>query len=163
MKVKRLVCAGARLLSLVGLIHAGTALAADDDKQAVGEAAAQFYSALGAIFTGDVEPMQKVWSHADDVTYMGPGGGFRIGWEQVLADWKAQAAMKLGGEVKPKDIRITVGQDLAIVSNYEIGENVGPDGKPLKVVIRATNLFRKEDGKWEMIGHHTDTLPHLQK
>jgi len=36
---------------------------------------------------------------------MGPGGGFWIGWDQVLVDWEAQAAMKLGGEVKPKDMR----------------------------------------------------------
>lgn len=107
--------------------------------------------------------MKKVWSHADDVTYMGPGGGFRIGWDQVLAEWKTQAAMKLGGEVKPKDVRITVGRDLAVVSNYEIGENAGTDGKPRKVVIRATNQFRKEDGKWKMIGHHTDILPYLQE
>ncbi len=115
------------------------------------------------MFTGDLEPMKKVWSHADDVTYMGPSGGFRIGWDQVLVDWEAQAAMKLGGEVKPKDMRITVGRGLAIVSNYEIGENSGSDRKPQEVRIRATNLFRKEDGKWKMIGHHTDLLPFLEK
>ena len=36
-----------------------------------------------------------------------------------------------------------------------------PDGKPQAVSIRATNLFRKEDGTWKMIGHHTDLLPFL--
>jgi len=71
--------------------------------------------------------------------------------------------LKLGGRVTPKDIRITLGRDLAVVSNYEIGENSGPDGKPQEVTIRATNLFRKEDGKWKMIGHHTDLLPFLEK
>jgi ketosteroid isomerase-like protein len=163
MKDKRLVFAGAMLFTLVGLIHAETAVASDDDNKAVREVAGQFYFALNAMFTGDLEPIKKVWSHADDVTYMGPSGGFRVGWAQVLADWDAQAAMKLGGEVKPKDMRITVGRDLAVVSNYEVGENVGLEGKPRKVEIRATNLFRKEDGKWKMIGHHTDILPFLQE
>ena len=163
MKGKRLVFAGAMLCTLVGLIHAKTALASDDDNKDVREAAEQFYFALNAMFTGDLEPIKKVWSHADDVTYMGPRGGFRFGWAQVLADWEAQAAMKLGGVVKPRDMRFTVGRDLAVVSNYEIGENVGLEGKPRKVEIRATNLFRKEDGKWKMIGHHTDILPFLQE
>ena len=71
--------------------------------------------------------------------------------------------MKLGGEVKPKDMRITAGRDLAVVSNYEIGENAGPKGKSRKVEIRATNVFRKEDGHWKTIGHHTDMLPFLQE
>jgi ketosteroid isomerase-like protein len=163
MKAKRLVFTGAMAFVLVGLVNAKIAVAFDDDYKAVRAAAEQFYFALNAMFTGDLVPMQKVWSHADDVTYMGPAGGFRVGWAEVLADWEAQAAMKLGGEVKPEGMRITAGRDLAVVSNYETGENAGPGGKSRKVEIRATNLFRKEDGKWKMIGHHTDMLPFLQE
>jgi hypothetical protein len=80
MKAKRLVFTGALIFFLVGIIHAKIAVAFEDDNKAVREAAEQFYFALNAIFKGDLTPMQKVWSHADDVTYMGPGGGFRIGW-----------------------------------------------------------------------------------
>lgn len=79
-----------------------------------------------------------------------------------MADWETQAALKPDGKVESKDMRITVGRDLAIVNNYEIGQNVAADGKPQKVTIRATNLFRNESGKWKMIGHHTDLLPFLQ-
>ena len=161
MKRKVLAWAGALLFSIAAFIHAESAPASEDGQEAVREAAGRFYSALNAMFTGNLGPMKEVWSHQEDVTYMGPGGGFRIGWGQVLADWEVQAGMKLGGMVTPKKMRITVGRDLAIVSNYEIGENAGPEGKPRKVEIRATNLFRKEDGEWKMIGHHTDTLPYL--
>ena len=38
------------------------------------EAVAQFYTALNAMFTGDMKLMNDVWSHAADVTYMGPAG-----------------------------------------------------------------------------------------
>ena len=107
--------------------------------------------------------MKEVWSHADDVTYMGPGGGFQLGWSQVLESWEAQAAMKLGGKVMPEQMRITVGRDIAITNNYEKGENINAGEKPQNVLIRATNIFRKEDGKWKMIGHHTDLLPFLEK
>ena len=137
--------------------------AAEADEKAVRNAVAQFYAALNEMFTGELGQMKKVWSHADDVTYMGPGGGFQIGWNDVLKNWEAQAAMKLGGKVEPADIRITVGTDLAVVSNYEKGENINAKGVPQKVSIRATNIFRKEDGAWKMIGHHTDLLPYLEQ
>ena len=162
-RIKRTAWLSIFVLAVIGFIAAATLHASQDDEKAVGEAAAQFYVALNVMFTGDVGPMKEVWSHADDVTYMGPGGGFQIGWDQVLANWEAQAAMKLGGEVKPENMHITVSRDIAVTHNYEIGENTNAEGKSQKVSIRATNLFRKEDGKWKMIGHHTDLLPYLAR
>jgi ketosteroid isomerase-like protein len=150
-------------LAVAALTTAKTALAAGKGEEEVRQAVTQFYSALNTMFTGDVNPMKEVWSHANDVTYMGPGGGVQVGWDQVLKNWEEQAAMKLGGKVEPTEMRITVGQDLAIVSDIEKGENTNAAGKVAKVSIRATNLFRKEGGKWKMIGHHTDLLPYLEK
>src|SRR5215468_5482606 len=95
------LCAMAALI----LFSNDTSVAADADQQAVRAAAAQFYSALNVMFTGALDPMKNVWSHADDVTYLGPGGGFRVGWNEVLQDWEKQAAMKLGGKVEPVDMR----------------------------------------------------------
>ena len=69
--------------------------------------------------------------------------------------------MKLGGRVTASGIRITAGRELAVVANYEKGENTNARGAVQKVSIRATNLFRKEDGKWKMIGHHVDLLPKM--
>jgi ketosteroid isomerase-like protein len=127
----------------------------------VAAAAAGFYTALNALFEGDLGPMVEVWSHADDVTYMGPDGGFQVGWKDVHAEWEKQAAMKLGGHVEPDGMRITVGHDLAVTHNYEKGANINTGGMPGSVLIRVTNLFRKEDGTWKMIGHHTDKLSFL--
>jgi ketosteroid isomerase-like protein len=151
------------MLSVAVVVCAKLAPAAEADEKAVRNAVAQFYAALNEMFTGELGQMKKVWSHADDVTYMGPGGGFQIGWNDVLKNWEVQAAMKLGGKVEPADMRITVGTDLAVVSNYEKGENINAKGEPQKVSIRATNIFRKEDGAWKMIGHHTDLLPYLEQ
>jgi ketosteroid isomerase-like protein len=137
--------------------------ASGDDEQAVRDAVAKFYSALNVMFSGDAGPMKAVWSHAADVTYMGPDGGLTQGWPAVLAGWEAQAAAKLGGEVQPADLHVTAGHDLAISNSWERGQNVGADGKVEVVSIRATNVFRKEGGSWKMIGHHTDLLPFLVK
>jgi len=51
----------------------------DDEMTAVVRAANGFCAALNVFFTGDMGPMEAVWSHEADVTYMGPGGDYRVG------------------------------------------------------------------------------------
>ena len=148
---------------MLALGAASIAWAADTDKDAVMAAHAKFYAALNAMFTGAVGPMTEVWSHADDVTYMGPTGNYDRGWPAVLKDWQGQAAMKLGGKVAASDMQAVIGQDLAVITNYEIGENTNAQGKVEQVKLRATNTFRKEGGQWKMVGHQTDKLPYLAK
>ena len=137
--------------------------AADPDTSEVLTAHAGFYAALNQLFAGQVAPMIDVWSHGDDVTYMGPTGNYERGWSAVLKDWQGQAAMKLGGRVDASELQVVVGQTLAVVTNYETGENTNAQGKVERVRLRATNTFRKEGGQWKMIGHQTDTLPYLVK
>lgn len=134
----------------------------DSDRESVAAATAQFYAALNKLFEGDAKPMQEVWSHADDVTYMGPAGGMQVGWKQVRKSWESQAALRLGGKIASDGLHIHVGHDIAVTTGYELGQNT-VDGKVQKVSIRATNIFRKENGRWKMIGHHTDLLPYLQE
>ncbi|MSR34106.1 MAG: nuclear transport factor 2 family protein [Phycisphaerales bacterium] len=157
------IAASLCVAAILGVANQASAQAAAPEKEAR-EAVAQFYTALNALFTGDMKPMNDVWSHADDVTYMGPAGGFQVGWKNVSEELVHQAAMKLGGKIEPSDIHvIAFGGALAIVSNYEKGENINTAGKKFPVSIRVTTTFRCEGGKWKMIGHHTDLLPSLVK
>lgn len=145
-------------------VMTGTAAhAGDTDKDAVLAANAKFYAALNQVFTGEVTAMKDVWSHANDVTYMGPTGNYEHGWTGVLKDWEGQAALKLGGRVEPSEIEVVVEPTLAVVTNYELGENTNAQGKVEHVKLRATNTFRKESGQWKMVGHQTDKLPYLAK
>lgn len=147
----------------MGICLATSRAQAADEEQAVKDATMGFYAALNTLFTGELDPMKEVWSHAEDVTYMGPTGGMQVGWDEVLVEWESQAVRKLGGSVKPGAMRIFVGPHLAVAQNYEMGSNTNVEGTTLTVSIRATNLFRKENGKWKMIGHHTDILPGLKQ
>ncbi|MGJ0396202.1 MAG: YybH family protein [Methylocystis sp.] len=156
----------ARLLILMAIAAAGVMSprsAAAADAADVAAANRAFYAALNRIFVGDVAPMREVWSHADDVSYMGPNGRFEIGWAEISRDWDRQAALKLGGQVEPVEIHAVVGDVLAVVSNYEQGENTNASGRTERVHLRATNVYRLEQGKWKMIGHHTDLLPYVAK
>lgn len=136
--------------------------AADPDTQGVQAAIAAYHEALNTLFTGDAAPMKALWSHADDVTYMGPAGGMLHGWPEIEQYWDRQAARKLAGNVDPDKVHVVAGQTLAVVCYHETGEHVFA-GKTQPVSIRATTTFRKEDGQWKVIGHHTDTLAEYLK
>jgi len=160
--MRRRILSGLLVMAVMSLMMASPTQAADDDTQAVKTAVSAFHDALNVLFTGDTAPMKAVWSHADDVTYMGPVGGMQVGWTQVEPYWDKQASKKLGGKVGAVDLHITASPTLAIAHYYEKGENV-IDGKPQPVNIRTTTTLRKEGGQWKVIGHHTDTLAYLQK
>jgi len=161
MHTKALVLSAVTFLVTAACFANDSSLRVDETK-AVEQATAQFYTSLNSMFIGDAAPMEEIWSHADDVTYLGPDGGFKVGWNEVRQIWEAQAALKLGGKVEPSETHITVGNDLAITQCLEQGNNLDADGRSMQVSIRATNVFRKENGTWKMIGHHTDLLPFLE-
>jgi len=142
--------------------HASALPSTAGDTIAVNASLTAFHEALNKLFTGDVAPMKAVWSHAADTTYMGPVGGLQVGWSKIDAYWDMQAAKKLGGKVDAVDVHVTVGSDMAVAHYVEKGENIIA-GKPQPVSIRSTTTFRKENGQWLVIGHHTDTLAYLQK
>lgn len=121
------------------------------------DATAGFYTALNAMLGGDAGPMLAVWSHADDVTYMSPFGELLRGWAAVEASWLGQAEARLGGAVRGEELQHTAGDSLGFSVGFERGE-VQVEGRPTPVDIRATCMFRLEDGAWRMIGHHTDPL-----
>ena len=150
-------------ISLAGATVGTASPGLADERAEVLTANARFYAALNQIFQGEVAAMTTMWSHADDVTYMGPTGHFEHGWAAVLKDWQSQAVLKLGGKVEPADMQVVLGRDVAVISDYEMGENTNAQGKVERVKLRATNIFRKEGGAWKMVGHLTDLLPYLAK
>jgi len=121
------------------------------------------YAALNAMFTGNLEPMNSIWSHADYVTDMGPFGGRLTGWEAVGAEFKKEAGMKLGGKIVSKEVHVVAGTDMGYTVCVEEGENMSEDGKPVVVKHRATNIFQLETGKWKLVHHQTDLSQQLDK
>ena len=128
------------------------------DTDDLGAAQEAFYDALDAVFAGDPAPMRAIWSHADDVTQMGPMGDLIVGWAPIEAGWVAQAKIMEGGTVRPLDVRLFVSGDLGAAMGLERG-HVVIGGTTSGVAGRSTNLFRREGGVWRMIGHHVD--PHV--
>lgn len=133
------------------------------DRTAVRNAVNQWFVVLNAMLNGDPKPFADLYSHADDVTYMGAEGTYRVGWEATYADWKAQAEKSTGGNVEGTEIHIVVGGDMAAAQHYTRGRVRQPDGQMNDTNVRETSVFRKEDGKWKMISHHADGIPYWEK
>ena len=140
---------------MVGQVDALTA-----QQQEICAVTDKFYRALNQLFCGNVTPICELWSHTEDVSYLGPQGKILTGWNAVRSAWEEQAARKLGGKIEPKDLHIVVEGNIGICQNFEVGSNV-INGQQVSVEIRALNLFRKEKGVWKMISHQTDLIPYL--
>jgi ketosteroid isomerase-like protein len=127
-------------------------------EDAVRQASARFYAALNSMANGDASPMSAVWTHREDVTTMHPIGQREVGWEQVGPVWEQVAAMCTEGQVQLHDQLIRVGTDLA----YEVGVEEGEitiAGERVAFNERVTNIYRREDGEWKIVHHHSDVSP----
>ncbi|MBT4584753.1 MAG: SnoaL-like domain-containing protein [Phycisphaerae bacterium] len=126
------------------------------DVAGVRKASDAFYSALNQMFVGNIAPMDKVWSHEDDVSQLGPMGGRIVGWALVGEEWNREASLHLGGKVVAEHLHVVAGPCMGYTVTDEVGQNMTAGGEPIEVRFRATNIFRKEKGGWKMVHHHTD-------
>lgn len=122
----------------------------------------EFFKALNIMFEGDPEPMKALWSHKDDVIFLGPDGVMHKGWEDVSKSWEEEAEMKMHGSVEASDIQYIIGQDMAVVYHVIKGHHV-LNGERVPVHIRASELFRMEEGRWKVAAVQADVLPFLVK
>lgn len=141
----------------------GYSLASENEEESVKKALDAFYSSLNAMFTGDAEALKEVWSHSEDVVYMGATGKYQIGWGNMYKEWQEQAKLKFGGSVKYTDLHVIVGKDIAVTNQLVKSADPTATGVNKDVSLRASSVFRKENGKWKMIGHHADVIPELEK
>lgn len=124
----------------------------EEDVQAASD---RFYDALTEMANGNADPMVSLWPRRDDVTTMHPVGGREVGWEEVSGSWRAVADVAEGGRVEPTDRLVRVTGDLA----YELvteNASMALGGESVEGSYRATNVYRREDGEWRIVHHHSD-------
>ncbi len=123
------------------------------------QASEQFYAALNRELNGDPGPMMEVWSHGSEVTAMHPGGGRETGWEEVRAGWEQAAQGMSDGQVSLDDLVVVpLSDDVGYTLGTEHGQ-VKVGDETLGIDHRVTNIYRREEGEWKMVHHHTDFSP----
>ena len=120
------------------------------------QASEQFYEALNRAINGDPVPIIEVWSHSSDVTAMHPLGGRETGWEEVRASWEQVAEEFSDGQVSLEDLVVVpLADDVAYTLGTEQGQAKLGD-ETVRIDWRVTNIYRREEGEWNVVHHHTD-------
>ena len=111
-----------------------------------------------AIHNGDVEPRLALWARTDPVTLFGAklSGS---GWADLeltfrkVASWFSDSV-----EYEFEVVAAGASGDLAYTVGYE-HNRVKVDGEPRTYTLRATHVYRREDGQWRIVHRHADVPP----
>ena len=119
----------------------------------------EYHRTIDAIVTGDPEPQKRLWSRGDDVTLANPLGPPVRGWDQVKQHLEQAASTAREGEPLRYEC-------ISEYSTGDLGYNVelewtrakfGGAEKMTPVSLRATTIFRREDGEWKIVHRHADS------
>ena len=128
----------------------------------VRQASDRFYAAVVNMLNGDSASMADVWLHDVTVSTMHPLGGREVGWDAVRGSWEGAAQAFEGGALEVSDLKVVVLGEAAYTTGIEhVDATTG--GKSLHLDIRATNIYRRDDGEWKIVHHHTDVDRPLQE
>ena len=119
----------------------------------------QLGEALTAVANGNPEPMKALCSHSDAISQCGIWGGVEHGWAEVSDrwDWVAAQFVPGPGVVTSDTVFTTVTGDMAYgVFIERWWGQVTSRSEPTEILIRATLIFRREDGVWKAVHRHGD-------
>jgi ketosteroid isomerase-like protein len=136
-------------------------MAAVDD---VDQLIEQFHLAQGEVVKGNPEPVKRLFSHREDVTLANPFGPPVRGWEKVAEVTERAASQFRDGEMVGFEIiERHVTPELAYVVEIERakGKFGGREDVAL-LALRATMIFRPEDGVWKVVHRHADPITTAQ-
>jgi ketosteroid isomerase-like protein len=120
----------------------------------------QWHLAQGEFLKGNPEPVKERWSHREDVSVANPYGPPVRGWEQVAKTVEHAASLRSDGEfVGSEVVAKYVTAELAYVVQIERAKaKVGGREDITPYAVRATNIFRLEDGEWKVVHRHADPI-----
>ncbi|UCH53862.1 MAG: nuclear transport factor 2 family protein [Pseudomonadota bacterium] len=112
------------------------------------EAEAAFYRAFSA---RDVTSMMAVWSDADDIVCVHPGGQMLTGNDAIRGSWTAIFSNAPEIQFVVAEQQRSHGERLAV---HVVQEHIRSGGQLPRAPIIATNVYRLTDGGWRMVLHH---------
>jgi ketosteroid isomerase-like protein len=120
----------------------------------------QWHLAQDAFVKGNPELVKQMWSHAEDVSVANPYGPPVRGWDKVTEVVEHAASLRRDGKATGYEILAKyVTGELAYVVQIERAESKVGDGEEITpYVLRATNIFRPEDGEWKLVHRHADPI-----
>ncbi len=116
------------------------------------------------ITRGNPEVYKSLWSRRRDVTLANPFGPPVRGWQNVAARLDLAASnYRDGQDYEFENISTVITPDLAYTVEIErIRARVGGSDELTSVAIRATTVFRHEDGMWKVTHRHGDPMTSMR-
>ena len=110
-----------------------------------------------AQFDGNDRPRRAIWSKVEPVSVLGAWRS-GVGRSDVVGAFEVVASNFSGCTDYSLDlVSYDVNGDMAYTVAYErITATV--DGKPRTFTIRATQVYRREDGVWRVVHRHADSI-----
>lgn len=111
-----------------------------------------------AIHSGDAGPRLALWSRQDPVTVLGARRS-ASGWTEVeplfrtVASWFSDSR-----DYQFELVAAGASADLAYTVGYEHNQ-VTVDGESRTYTLRATHVYRREEGEWRIVHRHADVPP----
>ena len=126
----------------------------------VDELIERYYRAQGEFLRGNPEPVKDLFSHKEDVTLANPYGPPVRGWEKVAEAVEHAASLRSDGTfVEWQMVAKYVSAELAYVVQIERAEaKIGAREEITPIAVRATMIFRPEDGEWKIVHRHADPI-----
>jgi ketosteroid isomerase-like protein len=121
----------------------------------------RYHQALDGFYKGNPEPVKNLFSHRDDVTLANPLVGLPAsGWERVAETIEYASSQFRDGEVVAfENVAKYVTPELAYAVEIERGKaKVGDREDIAPSALRATMIFRPEDGTWKVVHRHADPI-----
>lgn len=110
-----------------------------------------------ALIRGDAEPRIALWSQNEPLSLMSAGGEWRFGYSEIRGFFRQLAARFSDGCDFTFDLQVAeISGDLAYSVGFE-RYRVAVAGAPLAAVeLRATHVYRREEGGWKIVHRHGD-------
>ena len=112
-----------------------------------------------AFHNGDPGPRVDLWSHEKPVTFFG-ANFTKSGWDELAPTFQSLASKfsHLGG-YEVEIIGAGVSGDLGYIVAKEHETTTVGGAAPEAYTLRATTIFRRENGRWRQVHRHADPVP----
>jgi ketosteroid isomerase-like protein len=114
---------------------------------------------VAAFARGDPGPVERLFSHADDVTLANPFGPAVRGWDDVSAALEYASSRFADGDVAEiANLATYASDDLVTRLDIETWSARVGGGPPAQFQLWVTTTFRTEDGQWRIVSRHADPI-----
>ena len=116
------------------------------------------------ITRGNPEVYKSLWSRREDVTLANPFGPPVRGWDEVSARLDLAASnYRDGQDYEFENISTVIASELAYTVEIErVRTRVGASDDLAPIAIRATTVFRRENGTWRVTHRHGDAITSMR-